>query len=277
MAVATVGGEEAARVITAILPSISAVNIEWIKSLHGAGARDVVLLSHPYDDGVYREDAHWILNRLHSRRALITKEVHWLETTPGNAKTVLNFLNDLHRNETQAKRSVPVLPPVKDRDKLFPTIISAVIGTLLLFGIFAIALPLDVPASMAASEGSAIRIALDIKGKISVAAIPEGMTLPEGADVEKIFGGEHYPVSIILVVDGETVLDETYQPSGIGGNGRISTLEFLPIPSGSHRVEMRLKDDENDYRVVYLDTLVLEVGQVVVFSYDDKSDMVIVR
>jgi hypothetical protein len=40
---------------------------------------------------------------------------------------------------------------------------------------------------------------------------------------------------------------------------------------------MRLKDDENDSRVVYLDTLVLEVGQVVVFSYDDKSDMVIVR
>jgi ferredoxin len=277
VAVSTVGGEEAARVITAVLPSISAVNIEWINTLHTAGARDVVLLSHPYDDGVYREDAHWILNRLHSRPALATKEVHWLETTPGNAKTVLSFLNDLHRSETQAKKSAPVLPPVKERNKLFPSIISALIGTVLLFGIFALALPLDIPAGMASAEGSAIRVALDLKGKISVAAIPPGMTLPEGADAEKIFGGEHYPVSIVVVMDGETILEETYQPSGIGGNGRISALEFLAIPSGSHQIEMRLKDDENDYRVVYSDTLALSVGQVVVFSYDDKSDVVIVR
>ena len=118
---------------------------------------------------------------------------------------------------------------------------------------------------------------MDLKGKISVAAIPEGMTLPEGADAEKIFGGEHYPVSVIVVMDGETILEETYQPSGIGGNGRISALEFLSVSAGSHQIEMRLKDDENDYRVVYSDTLDLSVGQVVVFSYDDKSDMVIVR
>lgn len=277
VAVATVGEKEAARVITAVLPSISAVNIEWIKSLHTAGARDVVLLSHPYDDGVYREDAHWILSRLHSRHALVTKEVHWLETTPGNSRTVLNFLNNLHRSETQAKKSAPVLPPVKERNKLIPSIVSALIGTVLLFGIFAIAIPLDIPSGMASADGSAIRIALDLKGKISVAAIPEGMTLPEGADAEKIFGGEHYPVSVVVVMDGEMILEETYQPSGVGGNGRISALEFLSIPAGSHQIEMRLKDDENDYRVVYSDTLDLTVGQVVVFSYDDKSDMVIVR
>ncbi|MBM4427297.1 MAG: 4Fe-4S dicluster domain-containing protein [Chloroflexi bacterium] len=277
VAVATIGEEEAARVITAILPSISAVNIEWIKSLHTAGARDVVLLSHPYDDGVYREDAHWILSRLHSRHALVTKEVHWLETTPGNPKTVLNFLNNLHRSEMQAKKSAPVLPPVKERNKLIQSIVSTLIGTLLMFGVFALALPLDISAGMASADGSAIRVALDLKGKISVAAIPEGMTLPEGADAEKIFGGEHYPVSVIVVMDGETILEETYQPSGIGGNGRISALEFLSIPAGSHQIEMRLKDDENDYRVVYSDTLDLSVGQVVVFSYDDKSDMVIVR
>ena len=226
---------------------------------------------------MYREDAHWILNRLHSRPALVTKEVHWLETTPGNSKTVLNFLNDLHRSETQAKKITPVLPSVKERNKLIPSIVSALIGTVLLFGIFALAIPLDVRVGMSAADGSAIRVALDLKGKISVAAIPPGVTLPEGADVEKIFGGEHYPVSVIVVMDGNTILDETYQPSGVGNNGRISALEFLSIPAGSHQIEMRLKDDENDYRVVYSDTLDLSVGQVVVFSYDDKSDMVIVR
>jgi len=277
VAVATVGEKDAARVITAVLPSVSAVNIEWIKSLHNEGARDVVLLAPPYDDGVFREDAHWIANRLRARPALVTKELHWLETTPGEAKSVLNFLNDLHRAETQAKKSAPVLPVVKERSKLMPSLVSALIGTLILFAVFAVALPLDVPAGMSAAQGSAIRVALDLKGKISTANIPEGMTLPEGADAEKIFGGTHYPASIRLIVDGETVLEETYQPSGVSGNGRISALEFISIPSGSHQVEMLLKDDDNDFRTVYSDTLVLDVSQVVVFSYDNSSDTVTVR
>ena len=103
------------------------------------------------------------------------------------------------------------------------------------------------------------------------------MTLPEGADAEKIFGGTHYPVSIRLVVDGKTVLEETYQPSGVSGNGRISALEFISIPSGSHQIEMLLKDDDKDFRTVFSDTLVLDVSQVVVFNYDNSSDAVIVR
>lgn len=277
VSVATVGGKEAARVITAILPSASTVNIEWIKTLYGEGARDVVILSHPYDDGMFREDAHWILNRLHSRPALVTRDLHWLETTPGDSKTVLNFLNDLHRSETQAKKQAPLLPPVKERNKLIPSFISALIGTILLFAIFAIAIPLDVPSGMASADGSAIRVALDLKGKISAAVIPEGVTLPEGADAEKIFGGEHYPVYVRVVVDGETILDEMYQPSGISGNGRISALEFLPIMPGSHQVEILLKDDGNDFRTVFSDTVVFDVSQVIVFHYDDKSNMVIVR
>jgi hypothetical protein len=166
---------------------------------------------------------------------------------------------------------------LKERSKLMPSLISALVGTLILFSIFALALPLDIPSGMSAAQGSAIRVALDLKGKISAANIPEGMTLPEGADAEKIFGGTHYPVSIRLVVDGETVLEETYQPSGVSGNGRISALEFISIPSGSRQVEMLLKDDDKDFRTVYSDTLTLDVSQVVVFNYDNSSDTVIVR
>jgi len=285
VSVATVGGEarteqgrsEAARVVTAILPSASTVNIEWIKSLHTEGARDVVILSHPYDDGPYREDAHWILNRLHSRPALVTRDLHWLETTPGDSKAVDYFLNNLHRSETQAVKTAPVLPPVKNRQKLIPSLVSGLIGTVLLFGIFALALPLDVKAGMNSSNESAMRFALDAKGKIEVANIPEGFVLPPGADAEKIFGGEHFPVSVRITVDGEMILDETYKPTGIGGNGRISTLQFLPIATGTHQVEIQLKDDNNDYRVVYSDEVSFEKSQVIVFYYNDKSGVVEVR
>ena len=271
------GSEESARVVTAVLPSISAVNIEWIKSLHNEGARDIILLSAPYDDGAYREDAHWILNRLHSRPALVTKGLHWLETTPGDSKTVANFLDDLHRDETQAKKNAPVLPTVKDRNKLFPSIVSALIGTIILFSIFAIAIPLDIPAGMSTADGAAMRIALDLKGKISAAAIPPGVTLPEGADAEKIFGGEHFPVLVRVTIDGKQVFEKTYQPSGVSGNGRISALEFLPLTAGSHQIEILLKDDGNDFRTVFSDEVVFDVSQVIVFHYSDKSNTIEVR
>jgi ferredoxin len=278
VAVAGWGGDEAARVVTAVLPSVSAVNIEWIKSLlNGEGARDVVIVSHPYDDALNREDAHWILNRLHLRSALVTKGLHWLEVTPGDAGTVARFLDDLHGDHAQSKKNAPVLPPVKGRDKLVPSLVSALIGTVLLFGLFALALPLDVKAGMSAAENSALRIAVDAKGKVQLANIPEGVTLPEGADVEKIFGGTHYPMGVRVVVDGTTILDETYKPSGVSGNGRISALEFLEVEPGTRQVEVWVRDDSDEYRPVFSDEVVFEKGKVLILAYDEARDVFVLR
>ncbi len=264
---------EAACVVTVILPSASTVNIEWIKSLHNEGARDVVILSHPYDDGIYREDSHWILNRLKLRPALVTKDLHWLETTPGDAKAVESYLNNLQRMETQSNKSAPVLPPVNNRQKLMPSIMSGLVGTVILLAIFALALPLDIPAGMQAANESTLRIALDAKGKITSANIPEGVILPEGADAEKIFGGEHFPISLRVIADGEMILDETYKPSGISGNGRISALEFLEIESGAHHVEVWIKDISDEYRSVFSGTVNFEQGRVLILAYDEQNDV----
>ncbi|MDO8754578.1 MAG: 4Fe-4S binding protein [Anaerolineales bacterium] len=264
---------ETARVVTVVLPSASTVNIEWIKSLHNEGARDVVILSPPYDDGIYREDSHWILNRLKLRPALVTKDLHWLETTPGDAKAVESYLNNLQRMETQSSKSAPVLPPVNNRQKLNPSIVSGLVGTVILLAMFALALPLDIPAGMQAANESGLRIALDAKGKISSANIPEGVILPEGADAEKIFGGEHFPISLRVIADGETILDETYKPSGISGNGRISALEFLEIESGTHHVEVWIKDVSDEYRSVFSGTVNFEQGQVLILAYDEQNDV----
>jgi len=265
------------RVITAILPSASTVNIEWIKSLPSEGARDVVILSHPYDDGIYREDAHSILNRLYSRPALLTKEIHWLETTPGDSKAVESFLDNLHKKESQESKQPPTLPVVKDRNKLFPSLISGLIGTIILLGLFAIALPLDIPSSMSAADQSALRIAIDARGKIEAANIPEGVVLPEGADPVKIFGGVHFPISVKVIVDGKTILEDTYKPSGVSGNGRISALKFLEIQSGTHQVEILIKDDSDEYRSVFAGEVNFEPGKVYILAYDEKTDTFVLR
>ncbi len=267
--------KNAARVIAAILPSVGAVNIEWVKHLHQQGARDIVILSQPYDDSLNREDAHWMLNRLHLRPALVTKDLHWLEVTPGDSKAVETFLNHLH-NE-QDKKSAPVLPPVKERSKLMPSLASGLAGTILLLALFALAIPLEIPAGMKSAEQSALRFALDAKGKVDVSAVPEGVVLPEGADAEKIFGGSHFPISVRVLLDGETILEETYQPSGISGNGRISALEFLQIDPGVHQIEVWMKDDANDYRLLYSAQVTFEKSRAVILAYDEKSGTFVLR
>lgn len=269
--------DNSTRVVTAVLPSASAVNIEWVKALKAEGARDVVILSNPYDDAINREDAHWILNRLHLRPALITKGLHWLETTPGDSTAVESYLNQLQRAEIQTSKCAPVLPAVKNRSRLIPSLVSSLAGTILLLGLFALALPLDIPAGMQAAGQSGLRMALDTKGKMLDADIPEGFVLPEGADAEKIFGGEHFPISIRLVVDSEVLLEETYKPSGVSGNGRISALEFLQIQPGTHHIEVLMKDDGSDYRTAYVGEVKLEQSQVIIFSYDEKADAFVLR
>jgi len=271
------GEDEAARVVTAVIPSVGAVNIEWIKSLHSEGARDVVILSQPFDDNLNREDTHWILTRLQLRPALVTKDLHWLEVTPGDSKKVEAFLNDLHKPEFQEKKSVPVLPPVKERSRMMPSLVSGLIGTVLLLGMFALALPLDVATGMSAADESALRVALDAKGRIETANIPEGITLPEGADAEKIFGGTHFPISLKVTVDGEVALEKTYQPSGISGNGRISALEFLEIPTGSHMVEVWMKDTTDDFRLMYSGEVNFEKSKALILAYNEKNDVFVLR
>jgi hypothetical protein len=224
-----------------------------------------------------REDAHWILNRLHLRPALVTEGLHWLEATPGDSKTVEKFLDRLHSDEMQKNKQAPVLPPVKKRNKLVPSLVSALIGTALLFGLFALALPLDIPAGMSAAGESALRIAVDARGKVEVADIPEGVTLPEGADPARIFGGEHFPMNVRVFVDGETLLDEIFEPSGISGNGRISALEFLEIESGTRQVEVWLKDDSDEYRLVFSGAIEFEKGRVFILAYDEQNDVFVLR
>ncbi|MBI3161190.1 MAG: cytochrome b N-terminal domain-containing protein [Chloroflexi bacterium] len=258
------------KVITAILPSISSVNIAWIKTLRSDGARDVVLLSSPYDDNLYREDAHWISNRLRLRPALMTADVHWLETTPGDSKSVADYLDKLNRADAQADKQPITLPEAKDRGRRNPSFLGSLFSVTLLTLLFATAIPLDIPSSMADADESAIRIAVDAKGKLEEAEIPEGVVLPPGADAEKIFGGEHFPISIRLIVDGETLLEKTYEASGLSGNGRIAGMEFIPISSGTHQVEILVKDDDQDFRTAYSGEVTVEKAKVLLFYYNER-------
>lgn len=271
------GSSDAARVVTAVLPSIGAVNIDWVKSLQNEGARDLVLLSSPYYDNVNREDAYSILNRLSIRPALVGEGLHWLEATPTDPKPVEELLDVLHSEAGQKNKPQPVLPEIKQRNKLVPSLVGGLIGTVLLLGLFAIALPLDVRTGMDAADESALRIAVDAKGKVEISEIPEGITLPEGADPEKIFGGTHFPMSVRVVIDGETEFEDVFKPTGLSGNGRIAALEFLEVDPGTRLVEVFIKDDSDDYRLAFSGEVNFEKGKVNILAYDEKTDTFVLR
>ncbi|MFN8385205.1 MAG: hypothetical protein U0X92_02155 [Anaerolineales bacterium] len=241
------------------------------------GARDVVLLSAPFYDNVNREDAYSILNRLNNRPALVGEGLHWLEATPTDPQPVEKLLDDLHSETGQKNKPQPILPEIKQRNKLVPSLVGALLGTILLLGLFALALPLDVRTGMAAADESALRIAVDAKGKVELAEIPEGITLPEGADPEKIFGGTHYPMSVRVVIDGETVFEDVFKPTGVSGNGRIAALKFLEIESGTRYVEVFIKDDSDEFRLAFSGDVNFEKGKVSVLAYEEKTDTFVLR
>ncbi|MCC6300360.1 MAG: cytochrome b N-terminal domain-containing protein [Anaerolineales bacterium] len=270
-------GKDAARVVTAVLPSVGAVNIDWIKTLQNDGVRDIVLLTSPYQDSQYREDAYSILNRLHTRPALVSPGLHWLEVTPTDPKPVERYFDTLHSDAGQTDKRAPILPKVKDRTRFVPSLVSALIGTIVLLGLFALALPLDIPAGMSAADESALRIAVDAKGKVELAKIPEGIVLPEGADPVKIFGGTHYPMSVRVVIDGETAFEDVFEPTGVSGNGRVTGLEFIEVEAGIHQVEVFIKDDSTDFRSVFSGEVNFEKGKVNILAYDEKTDAFVLR
>ena len=122
-----------------------------------------------------------------------------------------------------------------------------------------------------------MRIAVDAKGKVELSEIPEGITLPEGADPEKIFGGTHFPMSVRVVIDGETEFEDVFKPTGISGNGRIAALEFLEVDPGTRLVEVFIKDDSDDYRLAFPGEVHFEQGKVNILAYDEKTDTFVLR
>jgi len=271
------GADNLGRVITVQLPSTGAVHIEWVKELREAGADHFVILTSPYDDGIYREDPHWVYSRLQRRPALIKPGLHWLEVEPDDPVPLESLLDDLHAKKGLSEVPRPSLPQTTERARLKPSLKAALLGGVLLTLLFALSLIVDIPAGKQTANKAGVRLALDAKGVIAQANIPDNVDLPPGADPQEIFGGSHYPVTLRLFVDGDVFLDEIYQPAGISHDGRISAGEYLTLPPGEHLVEIYFRDDDGDFRLLYDNVVEFPLGRVLLFEYNEDSDIFTLR
>lgn len=265
------------RVVTVRLPSTGAVQIEWVKALRSAGADHFVILTSPYDDGIYREDPHWVYSRLQRRPALMGFGIHWLEITPGDPAPLASLLDTLHDGEGSSEIQRPSLPQTRNRAWLKPPLKIAVFGGFILTLLFALSLVVDIPAGKRAANMAGVRLALDAKGVISQANVPRNIELPAGADPQMIFGGSHYPVSLRLFIDDQVILDETYQPAGISNDGRISAGEYITLSPGEHQVQIYFQDDDQDFRLLFDGAVEFPIGRVLLFEYNEDSDIFMLR
>lgn len=271
------GAHQSGRVVVAAFPCVGMADTDWVPALLKDGAREVVFLACPHDDCIHREGTAWMLSRFKRHPALIQPGLHFLENTPGESGVLISLLNTLHNDGFQKK--APVLPNPKKRAKGKPSLVASLVGIVVLTALFAAALPLDLRAGYRSADMAGLRLEVDAKGKIAAraAVTAPGIELPPGADATKIFGGKRHPLSLRLVVDGETLFEQAIEPSGLRGEGRLSGQEFLSLPPGEHRVEIFINDDETEFRRVFNETLRFEQARVLLLAYDEANNRFVVR
>jgi ferredoxin len=248
-------------VVACILPSASTVNLEWVKALQQQGVREQVILTSPYDDGVHREDAHWVLERMRLRR-LHMPDLHWVMAGANDPAPLNDLLERLQSGVRPAHASMENLPVLKKRGQLLkPAWLAAIAGSMALLFIFSVGWFSDVPVKRATAGEAAVRLVLPLQAKVSGVELPANYTPPPGADVSTIFATTYYPLDLRLVIDGQVMWQKHWQLQKTG-NGRVAVIEYLPVNSGAYQIQVWLKDDEQAERLIFDQSANIQAGQV---------------
>jgi hypothetical protein len=99
-------------------------------------------------------------------------------------------------------------------------------------------------------------------------ALPPNMRSPDMCPRER------HPMRIEIIVDGETLLQNTLAPSGLWHDGKASVYQRFRIKSGDHKVTVRMNDSGDMDGFDFERTVKLQVtaGQnIVVFFDPDKQ------
>lgn len=80
-----------------------------------------------------------------------------------------------------------------------------------------------------------------------VAQSPEELAkLPPNMRAPMKCGRARAPVSIEVEIDGVIVHQETRQPGGLSRDGAVALYRRLPVPAGTRRIAVRLRDSARD-------------------------------
>ncbi|MFZ3072925.1 MAG: hypothetical protein WA162_06760 [Thermodesulfobacteriota bacterium] len=172
------------------------------------------------------------------------------------------------------------------------TRLNIVITLLAMF--FPVILLSDLTRSFNPSGDGAVKIAFKKSGKRVVecdekeltrklgAAYRESVREGKGAavDMSKLSAcpSERHPVSVIVLVDGEKVLDKDFKPKGLRKDLASYVHETLPIKAGTHGIVILMSDDGKLSWFYSIDAEV-SIGrdEIVLVGFDPAKDTLIIR
>jgi hypothetical protein len=202
---------------------------------------------------------------------LLSEHVHWLEVAPGDQAAFSALMSDL---TSSSEAPAEDQSPPHQKSKVF----SLAAGLIVLAVTLGLALLADLPVTATTTDQGAIRIAFSHPAEIkTVLDADVADKLPEGVSAEQVLGGERYPVQLRLEVDGESILEESYSPSGLRREGASSGLESLWLAPGSYQVSLWMMDDGESWREVFTGPVEIETQQVSILAYDKEQDAFLLR
>ena len=268
-------------VITCVVPCTGMLHPNWAAETIAAGGAGAIVISCPAHDCSHREGPNWIANRLKRRRTLRKGNVHFWELAPGSRQQVLSLWSQMVGDETQAASARQAVTVVGAKSAFSPSsrfafLRHSLVGLAILFVTFLGAILLT-PSTATSLPGSGqIRLVINHGGEVVAATNDLSAEilekLPENVDPAQVLGGERLPVRLRLAVDGETVIENSYEARGLRQEGSIFGLESWWVTPGEHAVAIWLMDDEVAWRMVYEGTIMVPENGVVRLLYNAERD-----
>ena len=268
-------------VITCVVPCTGMLHPNWAAETIEAGGAGAIVISCPGHDCSHREGPTWIANRLRRRRTLRKGNVHFLELAPGSRQQVLALWQQMvgNRSENDASRQAVTVVGGKtavSTPSPLEFLRHALVGLAILFVTFLGAIWLTPLTGTNLPADGQIRFVINHGGEVVANAdeLPADILekLPENVDPAQVLGGERLPVRMRVAVDGNIVIEESYEARGLRGEGAIYGLESWWGLPGMHNVTIWLMDDETEWRTVFDDTVTVAEDAVVRLLYNPERD-----
>ncbi len=284
----TDGNGEDREIMTAVMPCVGMLHSKWAAEIPNAGKAGAIVVSCPNDDCTYREGTKWISKRIQQPRILRNNKTHHLELPPGSNTALLSVWRKMvdKEDKTLAHAATIVGTASKEAIKEAQENIGNKLrylstGAIILLFVFIISVLVNAPATNPIPERGQIRLVITHGGtllnKMDNLDSEVAAKLPDNVDPSMVLGGERHPVQLRVIIDGDTIFDETYDPRGLRNEGAIFAQEALWLTPDEYEVEVLMMDDAVEWKSVFDDTITITDTNVSTLIFDETTEQFVLR
>ena len=100
-----------------------------------------------------------------------------------------------------------------------------------------------------------------------IAALAPNMRRPMDCPRERV------PVYIEVIMDGNTLLKKSYNPTGLAKDGSASIYESIPVKPGQHQIIAKLRDSNREDGFDYESNVSVNLDPKELFVIDFRKDL----